>query len=169
MKEDFEYVRSQVRIEDVATYLLGQPIRRMYRYPGERTASIKLYLSSQTFFDFGRTVGGDCIRLWAHIRHVDNWTALQSIKDLYGLENVQGNGNITECVRKQEKAREAARKAEIEHKAAWRSEVDFWKQVFTTCDAIIGSLTAFSDEWAYCMNQKQLASYHLDCLCGLCD
>lgn len=169
MKKDFEDVRSQVRIESVAVHLLGQPIRRMYRYPEERTASIRLYPDSQTFYDFGRAVGGDCIRLWAHIRHVDNWTALQSIKDLYGLENVQDSGNITERIRKQEKAQKAAREAEIERKAVWRNEVDFWKQVFTTCDATIGNLTAFSDEWTYRMNQKQLASYRLDCLCGLCD
>lgn len=169
MKEDFEYVRSQVRIENVATYLLGQPIRRMYRYPKERTASIKLYLDSQTFFDFGRAVGGDCIRLWAHIRHVDNWTALQSIKALYGLENVQDNENIKERIRKQERAREAAREAEIERKKAWRNEVDFWKVIFETCEDIIKRSEVFSDEWAYCVNQKQLASYRLDCLCGLYD
>lgn len=169
MKEDFENVKAQVRIEDLAVYLLGQPIRKMFFYPGENTASVRIYPNTQTFFDFGRAIGGDCIRLWAHIRHVDNWTALQSIKDLYGLENVQGNENTREHILEQERAQKAAREAEIERKAAWRSEVDFWKQVFTTCDAIIGSLTAFSDEWAYCMNQKQLASYHLDCLCGLCD
>lgn len=167
MKEDFEYVRSQIRIEDLAVYLLGQPIRKMFFYPGERTASVKVYPNTQTFYDFGRAVGGDCIRLWAHIRHVDNWTALQSIKDLYGLENVQNGGNIRGRIRKQEKAQESARKAETERKAAWRSEVGFWKQVFTTCDATIGNLTAFSDEWTYCMNQRQLASYRLDILCGL--
>lgn len=167
MKEDFEYVRSQVRIEDVATYLLGQPIRRMYRYPKERTPSIKLYLSSQTFYDFGRTVGGDCIRLWAHIRHVDNWTALQSIKDLYGLENVQGNKNTREHILEQERAQKAAREAEIERKAAWRNEVDFWKAIFETCEDIIKRSEVFSDGWIYCVNQRQLASYRLDILCGL--
>lgn len=169
MKEDFEYVRSQIRIEDLAVYLLGQPIKKMFFYPGEHTASVKVYPNTQTFYDFGRAVGGDCIRLWAHIRHVDNWTALQSIKDLYGLENVQDSGNIKERIRKQEKAREAVRGAEIERKTAWRNEVDFWKQVFTTCDAIAGNLTAFSDEWIYCVNQRQLVSYRLDRLCGLCD
>lgn len=167
MKEDFEDVKHQVRIEDLAVYLLGQPIRRMYRYPGERTASIKLYLSSQTFFDFGRAVGGDCIRLWAHIRHVDNWTALQSIKDLYGLENVQDGGNIRGRIRKQEKAQESARKAETERKAAWRNEVDFWKVIFETCEDIIKRSEVFSDGWIYCVNQRQLASYRLDILCGL--
>lgn len=169
MKEDFEYIRSQVRIEDLAVYLLGQPIRKMFFYPGERTASVKVYPNTQTFYDFGRTTGGDCIRLWAHIRHVDNWTALQSIKDLYGLENVQGNENTREHILEQERAQKAAREAEIERKAAWRNEVDFWKVIFETCEDIIKRSEVFSDEWIYCVNQRQLASYRLDCLCGLYD
>lgn len=166
MREDFENVKQRVDIRNLATMLLGQPIRQMYRYPGERTGSVKIYPQTQTFYDFGRGVGGDCIRLWAYIRHVDNWTALKEIKALYGL-SYELDQNIKQCIRQQEKAREAARWAEEERKAAWRSEVDFWKKISESCDMIIRRSAEFSDEWCWAINQRQLAAYRLDDLCGL--
>ena len=48
----------------------------MYIYPGEKTASIRIYAETQSFYDFGRCTGGDVIRLWSHVRDVDSWTAL---------------------------------------------------------------------------------------------
>ena len=70
MKENFEIIKVQVCIESVAKYLLGQPVHGLYRFPGERTPSIKLYPKTQSFYDFGRNTGGDCIRLWSHIKGV---------------------------------------------------------------------------------------------------
>ena len=35
MKENFESVKAQVDIKDIATYLLGKPFQGMYRFPGE--------------------------------------------------------------------------------------------------------------------------------------
>ena len=58
MREDFEQIRQQIRIETIASYLL-QKQGKMYIYPGERTGSIKLYPGSNTFYDFGRGCGGD--------------------------------------------------------------------------------------------------------------
>lgn len=118
MKEDFEDIKGQVRIEDVARHLLGEPVRGMFYYPGERTPSIKIYKSSNSFYDFGRSTGGDCIRLWSYIHHVNNWAALQEIKSLYGIGNEPDRENIKERIQQQEKAREAAKKAEMERKAA---------------------------------------------------
>lgn len=46
MREDFESVKAQVDIKNIATYLLGKPCQGMYRFPGERTPSIKLYPST---------------------------------------------------------------------------------------------------------------------------
>lgn len=63
MKADFELVKQKIRIEDIANYLLDEPILGMYRFPQERTASIKIYPQTQSFFDFGRGCGGDAIRL----------------------------------------------------------------------------------------------------------
>lgn len=166
MKEDFESVKAQVRIEDLAVYLLGQPIRKMFRYPGERTASIKIYLQTQSFYDFGRGTGGDAIRLWSYIRYVDNWTAMQEIKCLYGLES-EPDKNIKERIRQQEKTREAVKRAEMERKATWRDEVDFWKKVSESCGNIIQKSEPFSDKWCWAINEKQTADYRLGSLCGL--
>lgn len=81
MKEDFENIKSQIRIEDVAGYLLGTA-KGMYRYPGERTGSVKVYPMTQSFYDFGRGCGGDSVKLWSHVRGVDSWVALKEIRQL---------------------------------------------------------------------------------------
>lgn len=57
--------RQQISIETIAGYLL-QKQGSMYIFPGERTGSIKLYSSSNTFYDFGRGVGGDVIKRKLH-------------------------------------------------------------------------------------------------------
>ena len=85
MKENFEIIKAQVDIKNLAVYLLGGPERGMFKYPGEKTASIKIYSQTNSFFDFGRGVGGDCIKLWSHIRHCDSWTALQEVAIVFGI------------------------------------------------------------------------------------
>lgn len=167
MREEFKSVNNQVRIENLAVYLLGQPIRHMYRYPGEKTPSIRIYSQTNSFFDFGRSVGGDPVRLWSHIRHVDNWVALQEIRGLYGLSDEPDKKNIRERIRQQEKEREAAKQAELERKKCWRDEVDFWKKISAACENIMKESVPFSDNWCWAVNQRQLAEYRLDDLCGL--
>ena len=54
MKEDFELVKEKIRIEEMAQYLLGEPVRNMYYYPEEKTPSIKIYPKTQSFYDFGQ-------------------------------------------------------------------------------------------------------------------
>ena len=85
MQENFENIRSQVDIENIAIHLMGRPERGMFKYPDEKTASLKIYPKTQSFYDFGRNTGGDCIRLWSHVRGCDNWTSLQEICALYGI------------------------------------------------------------------------------------
>lgn len=167
MREDFENVKSQVDIQDLATMLLGQPIRQMYRYPGEKTPSIKIYARTQSFFDFGRSVGGDCIKLWSHVHRCDSWTALKQIRALYGIEDVQDRENIRERIRQQERDREAAKQAEEERKEHWRGDVDFWKKISGACECVIECSEVFSDDWCWAINQRQLAEYRLDGLCGV--
>lgn len=167
MKEDFENVKSQVDIQDLATMLLGQPIRQMYRYPDERTGSIKIYPRTQTFYDFGRGFGGDCIKLWSYIHRCDSWTALKQIRALYGIEDAQDRENIKERIRQQEKERENAKRAEAERKVAWRNELSFWKKISVACENIIKQSEAFSEPWCWAINERQIAEYKLDSLCGL--
>ncbi len=167
MREDFENVKSQVDIQDLATMLLGQPIRQMYRYPGEKTPSIKIYARTQSFFDFGRSVGGDCVRLWSHVHQCDSWTALKAIRNLYGLSDEPDRENIKQRIRQQERDRRIAKQAEEERKEHWRSEVDFWKKISEACENIIRQSKPFSDSWCWAVNERQLAECRLDILCGV--
>ena len=77
-KEDFELIRQQVNIEAVADMLMRKQ-GRAYIYPGERTGSVYIYPKTNTFYDFGRAVGGDVIRLWSHIKGCNSWTALKEM------------------------------------------------------------------------------------------
>lgn len=167
MKKDFENVKNAVRIEDVARHLLGEPVREMYRHPNEKSASIKIYGKTQSFFDFGRVVGGDCIRLWSHVCRCDSWTALKAIQSLYGLSDEPDRENIKQRIRRQEKAQEAAKQAEAERREAWRSEVDFWKRIFNACEKAIRETRPLSKNWCWAVNQRQIADYRLDDLFGI--
>lgn len=84
MRKDFETVAKQVSIESVAKYLGLQKDGKLYKYPDERTGSIKLYPESNSFFDFGRSIGGDSVKLWSHVRGCDSWTALKEMPDRAG-------------------------------------------------------------------------------------
>ena len=57
MQENFENIRSQVDIENIAIHLMGRPERGMHKYPGERTASLKIYPETRSFYDFGCGLG----------------------------------------------------------------------------------------------------------------
>jgi DNA primase len=167
MKEDFEIIKQKIRIEDIAYHLLGENIRGMYKFPQERTASIKIYSKSQSFYDFGRGTGGDAIRLWSHVRQVDNWTALNEIKTLYGISDSPDKENIRQRIRQQEQANEVARKDQKRHAEAWRRQVDTCKRRINALDIIQQHSEPFSDAWCMAVNQKQMEEYRLDFLCSV--
>ena len=101
-KEDFELIRQQINIETVVDYLM-QKQGRMYIYPGEKTASIRIYPETQSFYDYGRARGGDVVRLWSHVQKVDSWTALQQIRETFGL-NMPDRKNSRDLIWQQEQA-----------------------------------------------------------------
>lgn len=171
MKEDFERVKSIVRIEDMACYLLGDPVRGMYRYPDEKTASIKVYPKTQSFYDYGRATGGDCIKLWSHVHQCDSWTALKAIRNLYGLSDELDRENIKQRIRQQELDRQAAKKAEEKRKEQWRNKVNLLKAELTIYENLLASehIPPLSWVWCECKNQEQLLKYRLDVLCGIDD
>lgn len=167
MKEDFEIIKQKIRIEDIANYLLGEDVRGMYKFPQERTASIKIYPKTQSFFDYGRGTGGDAIRLWSHVRQVDNWTAVNEIKILYGISDSPDKVNIRQKIRQQELDKQAAKKAEEKRKEQWRNEVDLLKAELTIYENLLASnhIPPLSWVWCECKNRSQLLNYKLDCLC----
>lgn len=80
-KEDFELIRQQINIEAVANHLMKKQGKN-YIFPSEKSASVRIYPETQSFYDFGRCTGGDVIRLWSHVRDVDSWTALCQIREI---------------------------------------------------------------------------------------
>lgn len=169
MKEDFEIIKQKIRIEDIANYLLGEDVRGMYKFPQERTASIKIYPKTQSFFDYGRGTGGDAIRLWSHVRQVDNWTAVNEIKILYGISDSLDKENIRQKIRQQEAQRQREKAKKELKKKLWVAEVDRLKEQAGLYEKILDlpHIKPLSYIWCYCKNQKQLAEYQLDVRCSV--
>lgn len=172
MKENFEKIKEQVSVEAVAKHLLGQPIRGMYRHPDERTPSIKVYPETQSFYDFGRNVGGDCVRLWSHVRGCDNWTALQEVVAVFGVStalNETDRKSIAKRIKTQEQAQKEREHAEKCKRKKWIAQVDRLHEELELYDNLLNSphIPPLSWVWTWCMNGKQLAELKLDNLCGV--
>lgn len=167
---NFNLIRRRVPILDVARYLLkpGQKPNIFY-YPGEKTASIKVYPETGSFFDFGRYVGGDCIRLWNHVCQVDAWTAAQSIAAVWGL-NLEQAGKITAGEIKQyQQAKMEARQVRKQVWRRWRNEVDLLQMREKFYADLLQSphVKPFSEPWCWAINDLQIVRYKLDVLCGI--
>lgn len=167
MREDFEQIRQQISIETVADHLL-QKRGRMYIFPGERTGSIKLYPENNSFYDFGRGVGGDSIKLWSYIQNCDNWTALQEIKKTFGLD-MPANQYDRNLIKQQELARQQQKAAEKAAKRAWVRQVDQLKAQCKLYQAILDSPHCEPLSWQWCVAKNALTatSGRADMLCGI--
>lgn len=172
MQEDFENIGINVKIEDVALHLLGKPERGMFRYPGERTASLKIYPVTNSFYDFGRGIGGDCVRLWSHVKKCDNWTALQEVAVVFGVSatlNEKDRKDIAERIKTQERAQKERERAEKRKRKQWIKEVERLQEWRKLCQDLLdsGHLPPFCDVRSWCYSEIQMADYKLDILCGI--
>lgn len=169
MNTDFKKVKQQVPIEEIATHLLGKPIRGMYKYPGERTASIKIYQKTRSFCDFGRACGGDLIDLWCHVRHCDALEALRSIQALYGILDEPTGTNQRDILIERKRRQETKEKNE-RNQRLWRERVERLHEQIRVCENLLrsGHVPPMSDVWIWCVEGKQLAEHKLDVLCGIC-
>lgn len=166
-KQDFEEVKQQVSIEVVANLLL-QKQGRMYIYPGEKTGSIRIYPATQSFYDFGRSTGGDLIRLWSHIKDCDSWTALCQIRETFGL-NMPNRKQSRAMIAQQEQARRQQIEAKKQEKKRWRIEVDRLKAESSFYQAILEGehCKPLSWTWCTCQNRLTVAQGMLDLLCEI--
>ena len=140
----------------------------MYIYPGERTASIKILSREHRFFDFGRCAGGDCVRLWSHIKGCDSWTALCQIRETFGL-NMPDRKQSRAMIAQQEQDRKVAEEAKKREKRRWVRQVD---QLKAECELVSGILSSGHCEplsWLWCVCQNRLTTVEglLDLLCGI--
>lgn len=140
----------------------------MYRFPGERTASVRIYSQTQSFYDFGRACGGDAVRLWSHVRGVDSWTALKEIRSVFGLI-APDKAHSRAMIEQQEQARQRQLEAEKIAKKHWRMEVDTLKSECQLYRAILESDHCRPLNWTWCICQDKLTNAQgmLDLLCGI--
>lgn len=151
----------------MARYLLEKQ-GHLYKFPSERTASIRIYSATQSFYDFGRGCGGDVIRLWSHVRGVDSWTALKQIRECFGL-NTPDKAHSRAMIEQQEKVRRAAEEAKKQEKRRWRMEVDTLKSECQLYQAILEGEHCKPLSWTWCTCQNRLTATEgvLDLLCGV--
>ena len=140
---------------------------RMYIYPGEKTASIRIYPETQSFYDYGRARGGDVVRLWSHVQKVDSWTALRQIREAFGL-NTPNRKNSRDLFRQQELARQKQQQAEKDAKRRWRLQVEALQGECELYQSILdsGHCEPLSWLWCICQNRLTSASGKADLLCG---
>lgn len=166
-REDFEIIRQQIGIETIAGYLLEKD-GRLYKYPGEKTASVRIYPETQSFYDYGRGHGGDCIALWSHVKGVDSWAALCQIREMFNL-NTPNRANSRDLIRQQELARQQQKAAEKAAKRAWVREVDQLKAQCNLYQAVLNSPHCEPLSWQWCTAKNNLttAAGKLDLLCNV--
>lgn len=166
-REDFEQTKQQINIDVVADHLM-QRQGKNYIFPGERTASIRIYSATQSFYDFGRARGGDVIRLWSHVRGVDSWTALKQIRECFGL-NTPDKAHSRAMIEQQEKVKRAAEEAKKQEKRRWRMEVDTLKSECQLYQAILEGEHCKPLSWTWCTCQNRLTATEgvLDLLCEI--
>lgn len=151
----------------MARYLLEKQ-GHLYKFPSERTASIRIYSATQSFYDFGRGCGGDVIRLWSHVRGVDSWTALKQIRECFGL-NTPDKAHSRDLIRKQEEARRRQQEAKKQKQERWIRQVDELKTEVELLSGILSSGHCEPLSWLWCVCQNRLTSVsgRLDLLCGI--
>ena len=174
MRGEIEILKRQIRIEDIADYLLGVPARVMYRFPGERTPSIKVYTDTNSFYDFGRCVGGDSIQLWSHVKGCNCWEAAREMASVFGISldlSKENRKDIIAQIRREERAREVRKRNEKRRRQMWRRKVEALQEQVTLCNSLLnsGRIPPLSDVWCWAVNDRQKAEYYLDCLCGILD
>lgn len=139
-----------------------------YIYPSERTASIKIYPESNSFYDFGRATGGDCVRLWSHVRGCDSWTALKEIRSTFGL-SAPDRKNSRELIAQQQEARKRQQEAKKQKQERWAHQVDQLKAEAELLSGILssGHCEPLSWLWCVCQNRLTTVNIQLDLLCGI--
>lgn len=137
----------------------------------DKTASLAIYPNSNRFCDFANgNHSGDIIGFISYVRGCNNWEALQTLKDFYGLADAREQEK-EEIRRRLELQQEQERRKEERKQSFYRAlweQIDHlkrWAVLYST--AIERQLyEPFSDEWCYCVTELQTTEYKLDILTG---
>ena len=166
-KQDFEEIKAQISVETIADHLLEKD-GRLYKFPSERTASLRIYPATQSFYDFGRATGGDAVRLWSHVKGCDSWTALNEIRETFGL-NAPDRKNSRELIAQQQETRKRQQEAKKQKQERWIRQVDELKTEVELLSGILSSGHCEPLSWLWCVCQNRLTSVsgRIDLLCGI--
>lgn len=137
----------------------------------DKTWSLCLYPASNTFCDFaGGNRCGDSIGLISYLKGVDNWRALQMLREFYGLTDSKEQDR-QEARRKIQLQQEQERKKRQRQQAfktalfACIDDLKRWEDGYTL--ALEKRLyEPFSDMWCFIMDELQRTKCKLDILCG---
>jgi len=137
----------------------------------DKTWSLCLYANSNRFVDYanGRQ-SGDIIGFLAYVRGINNWESMQTLKDFYGIADSREKDReeVQRKIRLQQERERQIRERKQEFKAALYGEIDrlkSWIEIYATAIEK-GLYEPFTDLWTHCLNEKQIAEYHLDILTG---
>lgn len=180
MKSDFALAKeelSQIGIKRVAADFYQEPRRKGSCYfvkspaTHDKTASLAIYPNSNRFCDFANgNLSGDCIAFVAYVKGCNQWQALKELQVFYGLTDFR-EADRQEARRRillqQQEERRREERRQAFYLALWAQIDDLkrWAVIYST--AIEKELfEPFSDEWCYCLNEKQKVEYRLDILCA---
>lgn len=77
---------NQIPIKTILDDLGYEPARnKMYNIRGEKTASVKVYEKTNTYYDFGSTNGGNVISLIKETQNMDTKEAINYLGERYGI------------------------------------------------------------------------------------
>ncbi len=136
----------------------------------DKTRSLKLYSSTNTFYDYAGHRGGDCIAFIAYVKGLNNWESMRLLSEFYGLSGTdeRSREERRRMIQKQEQEeRERAKRQQDFHNALFalisdlKAQEDKYKAVLNKAE-----IEPFSDLWAYILNELQIVSYKLDILTG---
>lgn len=137
----------------------------------DRTASLAIYPNSNRFCDFANgNLSGDIIGFISYVKGVNNWQALQTLKDFYGLtdsreQDRQEAQRRIHLQQEQERQKEERKQTFYAALSGKIDDLKCWEGIYRT--SIEKRLfEPFSDTWAYCVNELQKTEYRLDILCA---
>lgn len=133
MKSDFITIKQQLPgIVRVVSDFYAEPKRKGSVYfvkspaTHDRTASLAIYPNSNRFCDFANgNHSGDIIGFISYVKGVNNWEALQTLKDFYGLADSREQDR-QEAQRRIQLQQEQERRKEERRQAFYRA---LWEQI----------------------------------------
>ncbi|MCF8354498.1 MAG: hypothetical protein K9H48_08595, partial [Melioribacteraceae bacterium] len=83
-------IKNRISIEQLLSYLGIRPNRSNFIhsiYKQEKTASLKIYPATNTYFCFATDTGGDVIKFYADYHKIEVKQSIKELAEVFGIEN----------------------------------------------------------------------------------